>query len=320
MMSKYMQVIWLYLIGIAVIMVGLIMLSMNSGPSSFIFMLMGLAIAAIGAAHGRKMRMMGQLDMGQVMQQKAGQEQVQEEGGTGEEAQEEATEGVAAGQEALNAEPQPDDQDYVPPQKAMNLNIGSRIGSFMGALRGKGFEPPLEQEDIFNIEMEDIKKGKIAATRADVIMLVCPKCGSENQEKNVYCYDCGNKLQKKASELGGKQAEIRVEPGSISIVDDRRVAKVVICPKCNSANKVGDKFCFSCGKKILSDSSVLKKMEKTVAKEEEAEPEKVVAAPSKKPKSAAKKAAKRKSAKLSDLDKLFADEEKKVKAAVKKAK
>jgi len=250
MMSKYMQVIWLYLIGIAIIFIGLFMLSSNTGPSSFLVMLMGLAVAAIGAAHGRRMRMLGQLDINQLMQQEAQPQDAPE--GEAEEAPAEA-----AGQEQVaipDNQPQPDDQDFIPPQKPMQM-MGQRIGSFMGRFRRAPTEMPLEPEDIYNLEMEDIKKGKIAATRADVIMLVCPKCMAENEEQNYYCYKCGNKLRRKPVKED-KKSEIAVEPGTISVVDDRRVAKVMICPKCNMANKVGDKFCWNCGKKIRSDSSV----------------------------------------------------------------
>jgi predicted amidophosphoribosyltransferase len=107
------------------------------------------------------------------------------------------------------------------------------------------------------IEMEDMKRGKIAAVNADVVQLVCPKCMAENQDKNVFCFKCGNRLRRKAAREGDEEKpQIDVEPGTISVVGDRKVAKVMICPKCNLPNKVGDKYCWNCGKKIRSDSAV----------------------------------------------------------------
>jgi hypothetical protein len=230
MMSKYMQVVWMYLIGILIIFFGIIMLTMKSGPNSFLVMLIGLAIAAIGAAHGRKMRSLGQLEMPQLPGEKGMDEEKKEK--RKEKAQEEAP-----------AE-----------EKPSGPGIGSAIGGFIGSLRNRQ-GGNLTEGDIENIEMEDMKRGSIVSTSADVIELVCPKCMAENEEQNYYCFKCGNKLRKTPREKNEEKSGIAVEPGTISVVGDKRVAKVVICPKCNLANKVGDKYCWNCGKKIRSDSA-----------------------------------------------------------------
>ena len=72
-------------------------------------------------------------------------------------------------------------------------------------------------------------------------------------EKNFYCYSCGNKLRRKPSKDSKAKKDIPLEPGSIAVVGDQRVARVVICPKCNAANKQSDKFCFNCGKKLRAE-------------------------------------------------------------------
>jgi ribosomal protein L40E len=229
MMSKYMQVVWMYLIGILIIFFGIIMLSMKSGPNSFIVMLVGLAVSAIGAAHGRRMRMLGQMDVQQLS------------GGKDEE----------EGKKERRKESAPAEEGQETPA---GPGIGSVLGKFVGSLRNRsGGE--LNEGDIENIEMEDMKRGNIVSTSADVIELVCPRCMAENEEKNYYCFKCGNKLRKSSKEKGGEKSGIAVEPGTISVVGDRKVAKVVICPKCNLANKVGDKYCWNCGKKIRSESA-----------------------------------------------------------------
>lgn len=243
MMSKYMQVVWLYLIGIAIIFFGLIMLSMKSGPSSFIVMLMGLAVSAIGAAHGRRMRAMGQFDMGPAPKGEDGR-QAENKGMTEEE---------GAPEEMRREERQaPADAGG-----AGGMNLGSRFVKVMDIFRRGPEGPEVNEEVVDGIEMEDMKRGKIAAVSADVVELVCPKCMAENEDKNVFCFKCGNRLRRKGSKEGDEdRPEIAVEPGTISVVGDRKVAKVMICPKCNLANKVGDKYCWNCGKKIRSDSAV----------------------------------------------------------------
>ncbi|MFH0956612.1 MAG: zinc ribbon domain-containing protein [Candidatus Aenigmatarchaeota archaeon] len=229
MMSKYMQVVWMYLIGILIIFFGIIMLTMKSGPSSFLVMLVGLAVAAIGAAHGRRMRALGQMDVRQLVGER-GEEETRKE---------------------MKKEKEPAEAQE---EKPAGPGIGSMLGKFVGSLRSRaGGE--LSEGDIDSIEMEDMKRGNIAATSADEIELVCPKCMAENEEQNYYCFKCGNKLRKSQKEKGGEKSGIAVEPGTISVVGDRKIAKVVICPKCNLANKVGDKYCWNCGKKIRSESA-----------------------------------------------------------------
>jgi ribosomal protein L40E len=232
MMSKYMQVVWMYLIGILIIFFGIIMLTLKTGPNSFVVMLVGLAIAAIGAAHGRRMRALGQMDVRQLVGEKGEEEKPKER----------------------RKEKEPAEAPQEAGEKPAGPGIGSVLGKFVGSLRSRaGGE--LSDGDIDSIEMEDMKRGNIAATSADEIELVCPKCMAENEEQNYYCFKCGNKLRKSQKEKGDEKSGITVEPGTISVVGDRKIAKVVICPKCNLANKVGDKYCWNCGKKIRSESA-----------------------------------------------------------------
>ncbi len=239
MMSKYMQVVWLYLIGLAIIFVGIFTLISSPGPTSFIIMLVGLGIAAMGAAHGRRMRMMGQLDIEQIMKEKGLQQEADEKPEPGdfpreekaEEGDESPEEGEPAGDEA-----------------------GGRFGSFMQMFRRRPPEEPLTQEEIMHLEMGDMQEGRIVPTEADIIEFVCPRCGAANEERNYFCFKCGNRLRRKTPGEDDGGTHLKVEPGSIELVENQRVAKVVICPKCNVPNKVGDKFCWSCGKKIKSES------------------------------------------------------------------
>ena len=259
MMAKYMQVVWLYLIGLIVILIGVYTLITNPGPVSFVVMLVGLAVAAIGAAHGRKMRMMGQFDMDQMMK----------DGGL-----------VEEGEENPEAQDVPEQEEGGPPEEAGEEprqvpQMGGGFKKFLGSFR-KTHEEPLSEEQVLQLEIEDIKDGKIVPTEADIIEFICPVCSAANEERNYFCFKCGNKLRRKTPEEDQEgRTHLKVDPGAISIRDDQRVAKVVMCPECNTANKIRNKYCWSCGKKIKSDTLVEKK-----EKSEKA----IEASPKKKPK------------------------------------
>jgi rRNA maturation endonuclease Nob1 len=95
----------------------------------------------------------------------------------------------------------------------------------------------------------------------EVIELVCPKCGAQNEDKNFYCFNCGNKLRRRPpnTPIIGEPIKIETEPGSIKVEGEKVVAHVMICPRCNKPNKETDKFCYSCGKKLKSETLKEKK-------------------------------------------------------------
>jgi len=240
MMSKYLQVVWLYVIGIMIIFVGVYLLMLKSGPGSFIVMLVGLGISALGAAHGRKMRVSGELGMEDIMRQKGFDVRNEQDN------------------QPVNEEPAAPEEE----QPAEEAASGEEPREGRKPIFFKRF-PSRPASAAADIEMEDIKSGKLAPTEADVIELVCRSCGAENDEKNFFCFNCGAKLRRKSSsEAKLKEPPlIPVEPGSIKMVGDKRVAKVVICPKCNSSNKESDKFCYNCGKKLRTEHARGKKEE-----------------------------------------------------------
>jgi len=247
MMSQYLQVIWLYVIGIMIILVGIYLLMLNAGPASFIVMLVGLAVSAIGAAHGKKMREMGQMDVQQMVA-----------GGVMPPQQEQAQyppqrmpQRVQAPQQ-LPLKARAVQAAEEEPAEEPSQEEGAAPQGILGIFKRQ--QEQAEPKKIMELEMEDVKSGKLVPTQADVIELVCPKCGAENDERNFYCYYCGNKLRRKPSkDAGTKKVQIPVEPGAIKIIGEKRVAKVMICPKCNVPNVEADKFCHSCGKKLKTE-------------------------------------------------------------------
>jgi DNA-directed RNA polymerase subunit M/transcription elongation factor TFIIS len=256
MMSQYLQVVWMYVIGILIIFIGLYLMMHNSGPSSFMVMLVGLGISAMGAAHGRRMRVMGQYDIEELMRQRG---LAPKEGEAG---QQQGADGSPGEMEAGAREPQEE-------AGGTEEETGDKEGSeapksgVRGLLKRTGIEVGRRKpEDILSeMEMEDIKSGKLMPTEADVIELVCPKCGAENEDKNFFCFSCGNKLRRKpTSEAKLKEPpKISFEPGSIKMVGEKVVAKVVICPRCNTGNREVDKFCHNCGKKLKPEHAKAKK-------------------------------------------------------------
>ena len=245
MMSKYLQVVWLYVIGILIILIGVYMLALNSGSSSFVVMLVGLGLAALGSAHGRRLR---QIEIDQFMKGKGPYGEPGKE--PGEAVAEEQAEAPAAEQvEEAGMEERAEGGEPAVPKAGF------------GFLRKKSAESRIGPEEIEEIEMEDIRKGKLAPTEADIIELVCPRCNAENEEKNFFCFNCGNKLRRKPTKESTK-TKIAVESSVISMVGEKRVAKVMICPRCNGANKETDRFCFNCGKKLKAERAVKEKKKK----------------------------------------------------------
>jgi len=58
-------------------------------------------------------------------------------------------------------------------------------------------------------------------------MVYCQKCGTENEENNIYCLNCGKKL----------------------------AAETNLCPNCGIENPSQAKFCIGCGNKLKNDLS-----------------------------------------------------------------
>ncbi|MCK4829330.1 zinc ribbon domain-containing protein, partial [bacterium] len=175
----------------------------------------------------------------------------------------------------ITEKPEPEDfqeEQQVPPEEQQKSAVmGTKLRDIIQSFRRRSPEEPLSQEEIMQLEMGDIKEGKIVPTEADIIECICPKCGAANEERNYFCFKCGNRLRRKAPKEDDTGTHLKVEPSTIEIVEDQRVAKIVICPKCNVPNKVGDKFCWSCGKKIKSDS---KEAQKKIEMEESILPKK----------------------------------------------
>jgi predicted RNA-binding Zn-ribbon protein involved in translation (DUF1610 family) len=212
MISRYMQVVWLYMIGMVIIFIGVYMIIINSGPTSFIIMLAGLAVATMGAAHGRRMR--EDAGLSELFRPEPRREETQQ----GEQQQEEPRE---------MPEEEPGKYDDAREQK-----------------QRMAYKPSVPQAG-------DGPRSMLP-TSADIVELVCPECGMENDEKSFFCWSCGFRLRKKPSAME-KAKPVKVEPETIEVIGGRKIAKVMVCPKCGASNKESDKYCWSCGKKIKTE-------------------------------------------------------------------
>ncbi len=68
---------------------------------------------------------------------------------------------------------------------------------------------------------------------------ICPKCGRELQEDQVFCMFCGTKVEdaaEAAASSGARQAEGKAAP--------------TVCPNCGAPLEPDDIFCINCGQKI----------------------------------------------------------------------
>jgi rubrerythrin len=72
--------------------------------------------------------------------------------------------------------------------------------------------------------------------------MLCPRCGAENNEKALFCQNCGKGLSAKA---------IWTSPGNTA----EKLAPAVKCPNCGTENPEGKEFCGDCGARIVEPPS-----------------------------------------------------------------
>ena len=91
----------------------------------------------------------------------------------------------------------------------------------------------------------------------------CASCGSENQEGDAFCGDCGAKLQ--APPLAKDQAQLGVAPsapapGVQNLTPGGPVVAAkawkVLCTSCGAENQAGEAFCGGCGAKLAGSAFV----------------------------------------------------------------
>jgi len=163
-LGHFLRSAWLFIVGVAVSIIGVYtLLAMpDIGSASFLIMLVGLFFTGTGSIYGKR-KLRGDYYM------------TSEEPGLGrfrkekpKPVTEQAPTETDAGEEFLEEAEQAEEQRVERPEiKTAKPVLETRE------------EPP---------EEEHVKVVKV---------LVCPKCGTENQETDKFCYNCGKKLRLK---------------------------------------------------------------------------------------------------------------------------
>ncbi|NIO19907.1 MAG: zinc-ribbon domain-containing protein [Candidatus Aenigmarchaeota archaeon] len=170
-LEYFLRSAWLFIIGVAISLVGvytLVAMSQSVGSGSFVIMLVGLFFTGTGSIYGKR-KMRGEYYM--------------------------ATE----------------ERDIVKKQKP-------KPTPFREPERAEGTEEFLEeaeQAEEQRVERPEISKPAFETTQKPTVeehvkvikVLVCPKCGAENQEMDKFCYNCGKKLRLKGFPEKGKQTK-----------------------------------------------------------------------------------------------------------------
>jgi ribosomal protein L40E len=165
-MNKYLSIMGMFLAGVIMVIIGVyFFLSYGSGSANFqiglVVMLIGLLVTGVGAIRGkRNMRSVGYF--AEYSQQQPTRQAPQ-----------------------MRAAPGPEGPETVPEPATEP-------------------RPPAERPT----PTEPVKSGRTAAApgpaapaaQARVIkVIICPKCGTENQETDTFCFSCGKKLRPKGA-------------------------------------------------------------------------------------------------------------------------
>jgi len=180
MNPKHAKVAWIYFIGVIIIVIGIYIFAfyplldfygITGFILSFIIMLAGLLVTGIGAIHGkRKLREMiiAEYEEGPASTYPA----TGEDPKTG----------------AQPTEPQPIETQS-PEETSPQTTETSQMPVKEAATPEPAEQIPKTEETESDYEPEAQRVIKV---------LLCPKCGAENKERNVFCYHCGKKLRMKS--------------------------------------------------------------------------------------------------------------------------
>ena len=163
---QYFKILEMYIIGIFVVIIGIVILALapQLTAMSFVIMLIGLALSVIGAAQGRKRMLERSYQGSDLLENVTGY------------IPEEHVEETEAKQET----------------KSLKESLAQKISKISQKVSKpqEQITPQQTQQNVFQgqsqPETQQVKVIKI---------MVCPKCGAENQLMNKYCYNCGNRLK-----------------------------------------------------------------------------------------------------------------------------
>jgi len=168
--GRFLKSAWLFIVGVAVALIGIYTLLAvpDVGSGSFIIMLVGLFFTGAGSIYGKR-KMRGEYYM------------TSEEPDTG---KKEKPKPISKPAEAGETEEFLEEVEQAEEKRTEPPEIETTKPAFETTQK-----PPVE---------EHVKVIKV---------IVCPKCGAENQEMDKFCYNCGKKLRLKGFPEKGKQTK-----------------------------------------------------------------------------------------------------------------
>jgi hypothetical protein len=216
--KRYMNVIWLYAIGLVFIFSGLYMIaSMGAGPSGFGFMVVGLMFSTIGGFYGKKKLMEGvapaamedrQMDM--LKQNVVSQVRVR---------------APSSRDVQANAPKDWDDGGDVPDMQAQEM---SRSAPSTPVIKARPLQarpqPQIQPASAAPAVAPTIEVPGIAADEKGFVkIMVCPDCNTENPPGNIYCSSCGKRLRKAVSLLAPETVLAAEKP--VRVVTRKKAVK-----------------------------------------------------------------------------------------------
>lgn len=197
-MGKYASVIGIFLVGVVVVVVGVyLFLTGGSDAASFqtasVVTLIGLLITGIGAIKGKRtMRSLGYFAQYPSESHARQVNQAQSRPGA-------RPSGAAQPVQAAPSQEQ-SAQVTQPSQPAPSAQQASAAPSTQSSTASR----PTPSAPATQVSVPSAKQSPKAAVRV-VKVIVCPKCGSENQEADNFCFSCGKKIRPKSAGSGGSK-------------------------------------------------------------------------------------------------------------------
>ncbi len=179
---QYIKVLWIFLFGMVIVLYGVYVLfvfgevGLYTLGSSFWVMLIGLLLTGVGSIYGKK-----KLQDPNTFREKP-------KGGLGGFIQSTTQPAPAKQLQEAPAETKPN------PMRPVLQGAEKRIEDDVRRVVSKG----MKIATTVATKTSTSQAGSQAASQGNVKVvkvLICPKCGSENQEQDKFCFNCGKKLR-----------------------------------------------------------------------------------------------------------------------------
>lgn len=218
--------IWLFILGAGLAVLGLItfLTRPDMGYNPFIIMLMGLFFTGVGSIYGKKKMKQGPSSFSSQERrdfgyQEYGRSESRPKSGFsfGQKSQDSSQQYLGQQAESQEMEaPQQEDATAEREEQFLELaedNMDSPTTTkpvqqipqreVVQPQQTMEAEPAIKEESVAQPVIQKPKSGKI------IKIIICPKCGSENESDDAFCYKCGKKLLTK-KRLAKRNAKVEI--------------------------------------------------------------------------------------------------------------